>query len=439
MLSRHTKFIELSLDKYAVFNNLLMDILIVNSNEKDNIIHEKNLSKKEIKNLYKIGVYIKNSSKDAEAEEKLKEIYNQNCGIVDVLYLILTNNCNLRCSYCFLENNANCPSIRNNMSENIAICALKKYEIHLKNHNISEGTLLLYGGEPLLNRKILKVIVEFCNKSKIKFNINLITNGTLLSDELIQYLKINNVKISISIDGPKEVTNKNRKYRNSQIGVYDDVIKTINKLQKNRVDFGLSLVITDYFLEHQNEILEWILKNHRGPIFYNLFHFDKYNSGMLDFSHRSANFIIDSYNFFSNNDNIYDTRIQRQINSYVNNDFVFSDCAAIGLKQLTVLPDGNICVCHGDSSNKEKYIGNVFNLDFDKLIDVDQFEFWKNKSTLYNINCLNCEALFICGGGCAHHSEAITGDRNNIDVNYCIYAKEILKWMIKKNDTFNDN
>lgn len=73
-----------------------------------------------------MGIYIKDSFRDDEAEKIMQEIYSSQCGIVDVLYLILTNNCILRCSYCFLENNINCPSIRSNMTEDVALCALKK-------------------------------------------------------------------------------------------------------------------------------------------------------------------------------------------------------------------------------------------------------------------------------------------------------------------------
>lgn len=435
MLSRHTKIIKLSKDKYAIFNNLLMNIAIITEEEKKNIIQEKNLSSKEIKELYKMGIYIKDSSKDDEAEKIMQEIYNSQCGIIDVMYLILTNNCNLRCSYCFLENNINCPANRSNMTEDVALCALKKYEEHLKTKKISEGTLLLYGGEPLLNKKILRTITNFCKNSRIKFNLNLVTNGTLLTDSMIDFLKENDIKISISIDGPEDITNKNRKFRNSSVGVYNDVIDKIKKLQKKKVNFGLSLVITDYFLENQDKVLNWILKNHNGSIFYNLFHFDKPNKNIPDFSKKSAKFITNSYNYFINsNEKIYDTRIQRQINSYVKNNFIFSDCAAIGFKQLTILPNGDLCVCHGDSSNKKNHIGNIFTFDFSKIPEIEQYNFWKYKSTLYNQKCLNCEALFICGGGCAHHAEATTNDRNNIDESYCIYAKEILNWMLKKSD-----
>lgn len=439
MLSRHTKILKLDSDNYAIFNNLMMNIIIVNKNEKNKIINGENISKKEREMLVSSGIYINDKKKDDLAENKIKEIYESSCGVVEVLYLILTNNCNLRCSYCFLENNSNCPVKRENMSIDTAICALKKYELHLKKHNVKEGTLLLYGGEPLLNMKLIKNIVEFCNNSSVNFNINLITNGILLSDNVIKYLKNNNVKISISIDGPKNVTNKHRKYRGTDIGVYDDVIKSIKLLQENNVTFGLSLVITDYFLKNMNEVLKWIKDNHTGPIFYNLFHFDKPTDKLIDFSDKSADFIINSYSYFLENGNsIYDTRIQRQINSYINNEFVFSDCAAIGLKQLTILPNGNVCICHGDSSNKEHYIDNINNLDFENLRNVKNYDFWKKRATIYNKKCLNCEALFICGGGCPHHAESVTGNRNNIDKSYCRYAKKILRWMIK-NNVINDS
>lgn len=71
----------------------------------------------------------------------------------------------------------------------------------------------------------------------------------------------------------------------------------------------------------------------------------------------------------------------------------------------------------------------------------DEIDFWKKRCTLNNDECLNCESIFICGGGCAIQAEALFRDRNHIDEPFCIHTKVALKWILQscynrmKNDT----
>ena len=72
----------------------------------------------------------------------------------------------------------------------------------------------MLGGEPLLNKKLLRKVFEIINneyKDIIHlFHYSLTTNGVFLDDEVIQLLINNNVSLSISIDGDENTHNLNR-------------------------------------------------------------------------------------------------------------------------------------------------------------------------------------------------------------------------------------
>ena len=293
--------------------------------------------------------------------------------------------------------------------------------------------MILYGGEPTLKKDLLKKIVVYCRNSNIHFDITVITNGTTMTVDLASFFAQHNIGIGLSIDGPEEITNKNRRFRYSDNGVYDIVWKSKNILDNKGATYGLSMVVSEYFLNHKNEILDWLLKNHNKGVFYNLMHFDQPVKNWKEYSNRSVSFILSSYDFFEkNNSSVVDGQIQRQIDSFIKRKFMFSCCGSIGANQITVTPTGDISICHGDSSDKKHHIGNIATIDMEDISNTYEARQWIDRATINNQECLQCEALFCCGGGCRHHAEILFGNRSQIDRTYCIYAKTVFRWMLKR-------
>ncbi len=89
----------------------------------------------------------------------------------------------------------------------------------------SKAVLIFYGGEPLLQSKKIKEIIDFLKDTHVKFRMQ--TNAKLLKNLNIEYLKKID-KILISIDGDKERTDKNRGQ-----GTYDLVLENLKWLKSN--------------------------------------------------------------------------------------------------------------------------------------------------------------------------------------------------------------
>ncbi|TLX26750.1 4Fe-4S cluster-binding domain-containing protein [Chryseobacterium indologenes] len=158
---------------------------------------------------------------------------------VKIVVLKIASRCNLNCSYCYMYNLGdntykNQPKL---MSKETIENIYNRIIEHCEEHNIKNFSIILHGGEPLLAGQ--KYIEDFVNtgnrmaEGKVNFRYNLQTNGILLNEDIVNSLEKLRVDIGVSLDGPKEVNDKNRFYHNGK-GSYDDVIKGINVLLNNK-------------------------------------------------------------------------------------------------------------------------------------------------------------------------------------------------------------
>ncbi|MGP1433835.1 MAG: radical SAM protein [Peptoanaerobacter stomatis] len=102
-----------------------------------------------------------------------------------------------------------------------------------------------YGGEPLIAIDLIKKVVDYSEKlfvgKEIGFTIT--TNATLISEDIIHYFKEHNVKLMISLDGPKDINDENRVFRNGN-GSYDIVMKNIKLIYKVEPEYAKKLQIS---------------------------------------------------------------------------------------------------------------------------------------------------------------------------------------------------
>ena len=278
ILSNFVKKIFLKKDKYAVFNNLLLKPILMNKKEVDILFRNKNnlnkiFTNNELKLLIDSGIAIGNTNIDKEAKNLLKDnskmLFNNN---ISLLYIIPVGCCNLKCKYCFIG------QINNNKTEvmdyNTINNAINKFYNHLKSNN-QEGVILFYGGEPTLDLNILNYAVNLVNSFNDKnIQLSIITNATLINEDMINLFKKNNILIGISIDGPKDLTDKYRIFKNKDESVYETVISKIKLLKENNINFGLSVTISDDSLKNR-EFLQWLASLNVKNINFNLMHYTK--------------------------------------------------------------------------------------------------------------------------------------------------------------------
>lgn len=161
------------------------------------------------------------------------------------LIIQLTHNCNLRCSYCPYTSNDG--TYRLHQNNTIEFETIKSAILYLRDRSIDNNDIVIsfYGGEPLLEFELIKQTVEFCKEELVgkTINYNLTTNATLFTDEILDFFQKENFRIVVSLDGPKEMNDKNRKFLNNKGSVFDKVIENIEKIEKDYNDLFKTISI----------------------------------------------------------------------------------------------------------------------------------------------------------------------------------------------------
>jgi uncharacterized protein len=126
-------------------------------------------------------------------------------GLLNAEVLVATTwECNLRCSYCFVKHRP--LQGWGDMSPAIARHLIDALDSEME--HVESICVHAYGGEPLSNLPALHALVEAAEaKPAGRFSFAITTNGTLLSDEIIELLDRGKFQVILSIDGPPEVHN----------------------------------------------------------------------------------------------------------------------------------------------------------------------------------------------------------------------------------------
>lgn len=164
---------------------------------------------------------------------------------------VVTTMCNMSCVYCQANNGIMVPYLKMNKE-----IAEKSVDIALQ----SPSKILTFefqGGEPLLNFEIIKYIVEYTeeNKGEHVVEYNIVSNLTLLTDEIIEFFKEYKFGISTSLDGNDELHNINRPFKNGE-GTYKDVTEAISKLRNNNIHIGAIETTTKFSLNSPGQLVK---------------------------------------------------------------------------------------------------------------------------------------------------------------------------------------
>lgn len=199
-------------------------------------------------------------------EEEVHEEREKQEPFFSTLVLHVTNCCNMYCEYCF-AGHGSYRSKEGVMSEQTALDAV--HMVYGRYRSIEE--IKFFGGEPLLNISVMEAVCkEVCGMYQAGVidslpSFRVITNGTILNEEILRVIKEYGIKVVISMDGPGEIHDRARIDRCGK-GTHEKICENIRLLQKEtdgkqpyaieltysqaHVDAGCSLKdVTRYFVE----------------------------------------------------------------------------------------------------------------------------------------------------------------------------------------------
>ena len=352
---------------------------------------------------------------------------------IGVIQLVVTNNCNFKCSYCFINQiyasekryASQVSPLNRLMSPEMARIAIENVIKVLKESGKGSLWIQFFGGEPLLNWKTIKFVLEHFEKGDkygIEINYSIVTNGALFNHEIATYFLKYNVPIVISFDSPRG----NERFLLNGKNAFPVIKRSLTILNKNgnRIIFNtvLSKETFDFF---DTALVDFALKNgvyeigvlfDLDPIFYE-----------LENTSDIVNKLWDMY-IYGNSKGVVVTgywhMIFQKMVAYDHFKYnSFKTCSATGC-QLSIEPSGDVFACKASSGYFGR-IGEVYN-----LLLSDTYKEYTMRAFRNAPECDGCEIENFCSGFCLGPLEKIYGTIQAIEKRTCDVYRELTRKLI---------
>ena len=338
--------------------------------------------------------------------------FKQRKTVVKALCLHIAHDCNLACRYCFAEE-GEYHGRRALMSFEVGKKAL---DFLIENSGQRRNLEVdFFGGEPLMNWKVVKQLVEYgrsrekeCNKN---FRFTLTTNGMLLNDEIMEFCNREMSNVVLSLDGRREVNDRMRPTRNGKGSSYDIIVPKFQKFaeSRNQEKYYVRGTFTHYNLDFSQDAI------HFADLGFRQMSIEPVVASPEDpYAIREE----DLPQIMAEYDRLAVEYIKRQKEGRGFNFFHFmidlnqGPCVAkrlagcgSGTEYLAVTPWGDLYPCHQFVGEDGFLMGNVE----EGITNTELRDEFKLCNVYAKEKCRNCFARFYCSGGCSANSYKFHG------------------------------
>lgn len=394
------------------------------------------LNSQDVDSLVNAGVLTENENQDQTLLDQLRNKYlgkpETRC-----LVLVLTDACNLACHYCFFMGNFPTNRTYNYMDPELAILAVDKFSqllaqaIQQDPEARKDSEIILYGGEPFLNQPALFAAFDKISEYKSggllpqETTISLITNGTLINENIAQRLAKYSIDVNVSLDGPEEINDPMRVDHNSQ-GTFLLIDRGIKLLLEHGIDVGISCTVTPHSVDNIVDLVTWFQQRYgiRNIGFNILTDTNTFRVDDQEYYSKVASQLIKAF-VRARELGIAESRMLKKITAFVLGRYHIHDCSGCG-DQMVVLPDGFVGPCHAYSGERKYFPVHIddFTPDHETWVE------WSRRSPIGMDQCLQCPALTFCGGGCPNCADKRHCSIWEVDDTFCPHALQTLEWLI---------
>ena len=181
---------------------------------------------------------------------------------LDALVFNVTESCNLACSYCIYSGNYENErtETKSDMSFETAKKAVNLFMPLSKEHSL----VSFYGGEPLNNMDLILQTINYIKKEYPQKQVTFsMTSNFCDADKFIKELIENGIYINMSLDGPKQIHNKNRKFKDGR-PTHDKIMRNLQKFKEISPEYvktHISQNITYESLDNLPDIIRFFQEN----------------------------------------------------------------------------------------------------------------------------------------------------------------------------------
>lgn len=349
---------------------------------------------------------------------------------IKLLILRVTNDCNLRCRYCYACGGDN----RDSMSLDIARRAIDYVAARSRSFKIQ-----FTGGEPLLKFPLIKKIIEYTKNYSSSVLYQLQTNGTLITPELARELKSLRIAVGVSLDGMPDVNDLLRPFASGR-GSTIATLQGLQNLKAGGVKVGLTAVLSANNIAGLPRLVE--LASYQGNV----------HGIALDLL-RPVGRCVDNKILPPEPElmarqvraSLYRAeeiaglggglvrfreveRLKYQLRQGVSRKHY---CYATTGQSMVVMPRGEVYPCSSLAGIPDFYLGNIADGDFSLTNALDRLPFL-HRTVNEVAGCRDCPDNWLCGGGCLARTYAYTGRIDKAYPGDCRLKQVFLEYVREK-------
>lgn len=351
--------------------------------------------------------------------------------------LKIASRCNLNCSYCYMYNLGDQTYLKQPKFMSLATVAAlsERLKSYCKNAGIDYVQIVFHGGEPLLlSKEYFKLCINLFKDTspEIEFGFTIQTNGVTMDKEWYDLFKAHDVKIGISIDGPKKYHDAFRVFHNGK-GSYNQVAEAVKLGRGNGLSGILMVMNTNIPIQEFYKELKELKVGNLNLLFPDG-HYDKLPEGFdaVRFGEDDytpyADWLIGLFILWKGDKNRPVIRFFETLIEMIAGEENVGN-QAFGKKKngvVVIETDGGIEVVDSLRACYEGITRNNLNIHENEISDLfedDIFEVYYNAHDMVCEQCLNCPVYDFCGGGFLGSRYA---NDNGFD-NPTIYCKDIIR------------
>ena len=319
-----------------------------------------------------------------------------------VTYIMYSTSCNFSCKYCYEKGHNKIETMTEKTVKNL----IDWYAYNFNSDAIPECHIILFGGEPLLFVDkflyLLHTVKDLADKKNIKITTKIVTNGYLLSEQIInKLLAYNLVEVQITLDGLAPIHDKQRPLNNGK-GTFDAIFGNLLKFSRlyKQIRFLCRMSFDHFNYSHVPELLNYIHNNDQDhyikPYFAHI---------TQTFSQKNSPDSFCSQNVFSDDSDLakcysFLWKEAYKLGYNIPSFFTLGPCMFFSSHGFVIAPNGEIYKCLDMVGVPKQIVGYVSkpihykDLYYNIVLD-EQVKF-----------CLNtdCPYVPICGNGCVLES-----------------------------------
>ncbi|MPM15004.1 hypothetical protein SDC9_61369 [bioreactor metagenome] len=351
-------------------------------------------------------------------------------------FFILTNQCPLKCAYCFVNQNIEKMTYQT---------ALDSANFLIENSKETGFTpsITFFGGEPLLEwETIIKPLTKYIrNEYKKQFKLSITSNCVLMTEDKLEFMKDNNISLLFSIDGDKETQSINRPFHNGNSS-FDILEPKIPMILKYFPNMTFRATIHKPTAKHTFHNMKFAVEKGYDNMFFIPNVFDDWNEENKNILKQQLTlfgdyFIENARNgkiiHLNNLDKVFSKipQINYAHKNQLNRPIITHKCGLGTGAAASISTDGKIYACQEMPTNDDLFeIGNIY--DGEDLEKRKKLASLFNSQKVYGLkNCVDCKLDKICDGACVANNYLWSKELNRIPDMYCYWQQILLDEAIK--------